>query len=736
LIGDGTSVQSLNINGDLSLSSSGDAQINSGVVGSAEVTDNSLTSEDIAADAISASELADDAVDNGSIQDNAISINKIQDDIISTSKLQDDAVTNQKLASGAVGSDELQDGSIGTVDLSDEAVSTAKIDGEDNNNAVLTTNGSGTPQWETRSNFGTSSLPDANIFIGDGSGVSQPRPVSGDISMSNIGNVQINNDVITTAEIVNNSITVDDIGPNAVESSELADNAVDAGAIQSDAVTTAKIADDAVSTAKIDGSGNSNAILTTDGSGNPQWETKTSLDVDPVNEIQDLSLAGNTLSLSADPSTVDLSAYLDNTDNQDLSNVLVQGSDAGGSGISNLANPTAAQDAATKSYVDALDAADTDGDPSNEIQDLSLSGNTLSLTSDPSTVDLSPYLDNTDAQDLSLSGNTLSLSGDATNVDLSGYLDNTDAQDLSLAGNTLSLSGDATAVDLSSYLDNTDNQNLANVLGQGNSAGGSVITNVANPSNAQDVATKDYVDNISIGSGNISNNSITTAKISNGTIVNADVNAGAAIDGTKISPDFGNQNIQTTGTLNTGSATVSSLTVSDLSGASDTYTGDGATNSFTISAAGAFTSSDSRLKQNIEDISDALQKITQVEGKRYSFINDKQDRIHYGVIAQEIRNIFPSLVQENDQGYLSVNYMELIPVLIEALKVQQETINQLSTALSQGQDMNGQLNAELAKQGRLLQAQQSIITQLQLDKQETARDIEEIRRSLGLEAKK
>lgn len=42
-------------------------------------------------------------------------------------------------------------------------------------------------------------------------------------------------------------------------------------------------------------------------------------DNDPTNEIQDLSLTGNTLSLTSDASTVDLSSYLDNTDNQTLS---------------------------------------------------------------------------------------------------------------------------------------------------------------------------------------------------------------------------------------------------------------------------------------------------------------------------------------------------------------------------------------------------------------------------------
>lgn len=98
--------------------------------------------------------------------------------------------------------------------------------------------------------------------------------------------------------------------------------------------------------------------------------------------------------------------------------------------------------------------ADNYTDTNTDTQDLSLLGNTLSLT-DGGSVDLSGYLDNTDAQDLSLDGNTLSLSGDATTVDLSGYLDNTDTQDLSLVENTLSLV-DGGSVDLSGYLDDTD----------------------------------------------------------------------------------------------------------------------------------------------------------------------------------------------------------------------------------------------------------------------------------------
>lgn len=94
--------------------------------------------------------------------------------------------------------------------------------------------------------------------------------------------------------------------------------------------------------------------------------------------------------------------------------------------------------------------------PANELQDLSLSGNTLSLSDDPTTVDLSGYLDNTDVQDLSISGNTLSLSNDPSTIDLSGYLDNTDTQTLDLTGDTLTISGSGSSVNLAAAMGVSD----------------------------------------------------------------------------------------------------------------------------------------------------------------------------------------------------------------------------------------------------------------------------------------
>ena len=78
--------------------------------------------------------------------------------------------------------------------------------------------------------------------------------------------------------------------------------------------------------------------------------------------------------------------------------------------------------------------------------------------------------------------------------------------------------------------------------------------------------------NSSVTTAKLDDSSVTSAKIADGTIVNADVNASAAIDGTKVSPDFGSQNIVTTGDVSgdnitaTGDATIGSLNGGPLSG--------------------------------------------------------------------------------------------------------------------------------------------------------------------------
>ena len=124
----------------------------------------------------------------------------------------------------------------------------------------------------------------------------------------------------------------------------------------------------------------------------------------------------------------------------------------------------------TNVSVDLSSLNDADSDPTNELQDLNLNGNTLSLSNSSSTVDLSGFMDNTDAQSISLSGNTLAISGNSSTVDLSPYLDNTDNQTLSLSGNTLSISGgnSVTLVDNVNDADSNPTNELQTISKSGN----------------------------------------------------------------------------------------------------------------------------------------------------------------------------------------------------------------------------------------------------------------------------
>jgi hypothetical protein len=81
-------------------------------------------------------------------------------------------------------------------------------------------------------------------------------------------------------------------------------------------------------------------------------------------------------------------------------------------------------------------------------------------------------------------------------------------------------------------------------------AGSSVKAGDLNNNNKQLLYAAQEEKNQTIQASDIKDGAITSAKIVDGTIVNADINASAAIAGTKISPDFGSQNIATTGTIN------------------------------------------------------------------------------------------------------------------------------------------------------------------------------------------
>ena len=84
----------------------------------------------------------------------------------------------------------------------------------------------------------------------------------------------------------------------------------------------------------------------------------------------------------------------------------------------------------------------------------------------------------------------------------------------------------------------------------------------------------------------------------------------------------------------------------------------------------AFGSSDERLKDNIQPITEPLWKVSQIGGYTFDW-NDKQDTYEghdVGVVAQEIHKVLPEVVAERSNGYLGVKYEKIVPLLIESIK--------------------------------------------------------------------
>lgn len=76
--------------------------------------------------------------------------------------------------------------------------------------------------------------------------------------------------------------------------------------------------------------------------------------------------------------------------------------------------------------------------------------------------------------------------------------------------------------------------------------------------------------------------------------------------------------------------------------------------------------SDERLKENIQPINTGLNIIESLSGKTFSFKGSGEKSS--GFIAQEIRKVIPHVVSAQETGYLSVNYDAVIPYLVEAVK--------------------------------------------------------------------
>ena len=104
----------------------------------------------------------------------------------------------------------------------------------------------------------------------------------------------------------------------------------------------------------------------------------------------------------------------------------------------------------------------------------------------------------------------------------------------------------------------------------------------------------------------------------------------------------------------------------------------------------AFWTSDRRLKDNIRLISDPIIKLKKIRGVEWEWNNLQSSypsgSLDTGIIAQDVQKILPQIVKEKNNGYLGVRHDRLVGLLIEAVKAQQEQIDEMKEQIKEIKD--------------------------------------------------
>ena len=133
--------------------------------------------------------------------------------------------------------------------------------------------------------------------------------------------------------------------------------------------------------------------------------------------------------------------------------------------------------------------------------------------------------------------------------------------------------------------------------------------------------------------------------------------------------------------------------------------------------------SDIRLKKDVESLDDAWTRLGGINSIAYTLkpkpvadaedgeevIEDAapDDRRHFGFSAQEVREVYPELVSEDSEGWLSIDYIGFIPILVDAVKNLQAKNDELTEEIARLQ--NGAQSFRVAEAG-VDQAVESVVT--------------------------
>ncbi|WP_349664224.1 hypothetical protein IZU89_03140 [Cellulophaga lytica] len=402
----------------------------------------------------------------------------VADGGITNAKLAADAVSTDKIADETILSEDILDGTIATLDIADDAVTAVKINTDVAGSGLTKNITTGALDVDVAALTGDGNITSTDLNVTGGANAAL-NDVTLEINPSAVGANEIADGAVTTTKIADYNVTTVKIADDAIDNTKVADDAVQTENILDGTIATLDIADDAVTAVKI----NTDVA----GSGLTKNTTTGALDVDVTAltgdgniTSTDLNVGGDTNALLGDvtleinPSAVGANEIADGavttTKIADANITLTKLAD--GTTLGQLMQ----WDGTNWVLVDAaaLTTAETDGIIGNEVTgptDGTLAVSGTGTVADPLTLDVSA--DGIDTAELADNAVTTVKIAD-TNV-TRDKIANAAIDDNKLDKTTISLSGFAVPTgDLS--------------------IGSQKLTNVLDPTDPQDAATRSYVD--------------------------------------------------------------------------------------------------------------------------------------------------------------------------------------------------------------------------------------------------
>ncbi len=561
------------------------------------VKDLGIITAKLANGAVTTAKLADDAVETAKIKDINVTTAKLAPNAVTTSKISDANVTNAKL-------DKVN------IPLSGFGAAIADVD-LGSNKLTNVTNPSSAQDAATKSYVDTATssittLTDGKIYVGNATNEATQVTPTGDVTITNTGVTAIGTGKVVTTMLAADAVTSAKITDGTIVVGDLADDAVETAKIKNANVTNAKLdktniplsgfgaatADVDLGSNKLTGVANPTAAQDAATKSYVDSQISTGV-VDATTTVKGkVQLAGDLTGTAAEPvvaagkittaklandavtsakitdGTIVVSDIADNaiettkiktaavTDAKlDKANIPLSGFgaavadvDLGSNKLINVTDPSSAQDAATKSYVDTATSSITTltdgkiyvGNASNEATQVTPTGDVTITNAGVTAIGTSKVVTTMLAADAvtsaKITDGTIVVGDLADDAVETAKIKNANVTNAKLATNAVTTAKISDANVTNAKLDK------ANIPLSGFAAatadvdlGSNKLTNVTNPSSAQDAATKSYVDtatssittltNGKIYVGNASNEATQVTPTGDVTITNAGVTA-------------------------------------------------------------------------------------------------------------------------------------------------------------------------------------------------------------------